>query len=285
MTYQQFVRLSGAESPPWEKMVVFNKKGVFPTSFGKPFRVEILAVVFCTDGSCEININMMSRKLVRGSILMYAKGTMIELVDASPDVHLHFILFDPSMVEKVILDKKSVMAIIKYFTENSSGTLVLDEQEIAVIEKIYELAQSVTETGRESIMRDILSLLVNTLGEMYNRRINNDPKSISRTEEYFGRFLKEVSEHYQKERSVKYYADALHITPKYLSTIIKEVSGKSAVSWINDFVIQQAKIYLRFSGKSIQEIAYQLNFSTQSFFGKYFKRYTGVSPSDYRKDQ
>ena len=76
-------------------------------------------------------------------------------------------------------------------------------------------------------------------------------------------------------------AERLHITPKYLSSVIKEVSGKSA-EWIDQYVILEAKALLRYSGLSIQEIAYELNFSTQSFFGKYFKHHTGISPSAYK---
>lgn len=79
-----------------------------------------------------------------------------------------------------------------------------------------------------------------------------------------------------------FYADQLHITPKYLSSVIKEVSGRSAVEWIDRYVILEAKALLRYSGLSIQEIAYELNFSTQSFFGKYFKHHTGMSPSEYK---
>lgn len=86
-----------------------------------------------------------------------------------------------------------------------------------------------------------------------------------------------------KERNVSFYARQLNITPKYLSSVVKEVSGKTAAKWIDESVILEAKSLLKYSGMSIQEIAYHLNFSTQSFFGKYFKQHTGTSPSRYKR--
>ena len=87
----------------------------------------------------------------------------------------------------------------------------------------------------------------------------------------------------QQERNVRFYARRLNITPKYLSTVSKDVSGKTAARWIDEAVILEAKSLLRYSGMSIQEIAYHLNFSTQSFFGKYFKQHTGYSPSRFKR--
>ena len=83
---------------------------------------------------------------------------------------------------------------------------------------------------------------------------------------------------------MSFYAKQLNITPKYLSSVVKEVSGKTAARWIDESVILEAKALLKYSGMSIQEIAYHLNFSTQSFFGKYFKRYVGMSPLAYRNN-
>ena len=80
-----------------------------------------------------------------------------------------------------------------------------------------------------------------------------------------------------------FYADKLYISPKYLSLIIKESTGRSAAEWIDEYVILEAKNLLRFSGKNIQQIAYELNFTNQSSFGKYFKHLTGMSPSEFQR--
>ena len=73
-----------------------------------------------------------------------------------------------------------------------------------------------------------------------------------------------------------------HLAPRYFSAIIKEKSGSNALQWIVQMVITEAKQLLENSDLSIKEIAARLNFPTQSFFGKYFKQYVGVSPKEYR---
>lgn len=282
--FEEFARISGGQHAMSDKMMVFKKSGVSPEAWGKPFRSELLAVIMCIEGSCDLNVNMVRYRLEPGSVLIYARETVVEFVETSPDVTTYILLFEPTLLDSTSIDRNSVMGMIKYFIEKAPDTINLDSVEVGILEKIFDLATVVSVSGREQVMKNVLALMVNTISDMYSMRVDRGQQHVSRTEEYFERFLKSVSANFAKERSVAFYADALHITPKYLSTIIKEVSGKSANTWINDFVIQQAKVYLKFSGKSIQEIAYMLNFSTQSFFGKYFKRYTGISPSDFRKN-
>lgn len=98
----------------------------------------------------------------------------------------------------------------------------------------------------------------------------------------FAKFRSLVALHVTKERQVKFYASALCITPKYLSTIVKKISGKRATSWIDEEVMKLIKIRLLNSVKTIKEIAYEFNFTNQSSFGKYFKNQIGISPSLYR---
>ena len=110
-------------------------------------------------------------------------------------------------------------------------------------------------------------------------------KNKSRKEYIFERFYESLIESYQSERSVKFYADQLCLTPKHLSGVVKEVSGKTVGEWIDELVILEAKALLNSSSMNIQEIADRLNFANQSFFGKYFKHYTGMSPKEYRKSR
>jgi AraC-like DNA-binding protein len=96
------------------------------------------------------------------------------------------------------------------------------------------------------------------------------------------RFLELAEKHFKTERQVGFYAEKLHITPKYLSQIIKANTGKSANDWIDDYVMLEAKALLKSSKLTIQQISDELNFADQSIFGKYFKRLEGVSPKEYR---
>ena len=105
----------------------------------------------------------------------------------------------------------------------------------------------------------------------------------TRKEEIMAKFILAVSEHFREERQVAYYAHKLFITPKHLSSVVKELSGRTAGDWIENYVVMEAKVLLKTTDRTIQEIAVYLNFANQSFFGKYFKHHTGMSPTAYRK--
>lgn len=99
---------------------------------------------------------------------------------------------------------------------------------------------------------------------------------------YTHEFVRLVRKYFRIEHSVRFYADRLCISPKYLSLVVKECTGRSAAEIIDEHLLLEAKNLLRFSGKNIQQVAYELNFSNQSSFGKYFKHLTGLSPSEFQ---
>jgi len=91
-----------------------------------------------------------------------------------------------------------------------------------------------------------------------------------------------VQTHYKQERGLEFYANQLHLTPKHLAKVIKETTNKAANDWIDEHVVLEAKALLKSTNMTAQQISDELNFSDQSFFGKYFKRHTGVSPREYK---
>ena len=97
------------------------------------------------------------------------------------------------------------------------------------------------------------------------------------------RFLDMLAEFHMTERKVSFYAGKLGLTPKYLSGLVKEVTGRSAPEWIDNFVIMEAKNMLRYSDMPIKEIVGRLNFADQPTFHKFFKYHTGITPMQYRR--
>jgi AraC-like DNA-binding protein len=97
------------------------------------------------------------------------------------------------------------------------------------------------------------------------------------------RFLELVKENFRTERQLKFYADHLFITPRYLSRIVKDCTGSSAADWIERYVVLEARALLKSTNMTIQQVSDELNFPSQTFFGKYFKRRVGMSPKQYRR--
>ena len=107
--------------------------------------------------------------------------------------------------------------------------------------------------------------------------------NLTRQEKLALRFLKLLNENFKQERTVQFYADILCLTPGYLSKVLKIISKKTASQLIDEAVIMEAKLLLKNQTLSISEVANELQFSDQSFFGKYFKKHTGYSPSKFRE--
>jgi YesN/AraC family two-component response regulator len=105
----------------------------------------------------------------------------------------------------------------------------------------------------------------------------------TRSDQIFEKFIVYVEQYCSEQRSVKFYADKLFITTQHLSKTVKDASGKSVKDWISEFVLMEAKLLLKSTHLTIQEVSNKMNFPDQSFFGKYFKKYMGLSPKKYVK--
>lgn len=97
------------------------------------------------------------------------------------------------------------------------------------------------------------------------------------------KFVRMVNSFYIEKRTIEEYAELLNITPNHLSQSVKAASDKNALSFINERLINEAKSLIQFTDFDITEIAYQLNFSDPANFGKFFKKHTGQTPLEFRK--
>lgn len=95
-------------------------------------------------------------------------------------------------------------------------------------------------------------------------------------------FFRLLALHYREQHSVKYYAEQMHLTPKYLSTAIKRATGRPILDWIHEAILIDAKMLLRTTDMTVQEIADQLNFSSSSAFIQFFKKHTGTTPRNLK---
>ena len=108
------------------------------------------------------------------------------------------------------------------------------------------------------------------------------PETTTRQTELVHRFVALVHEHSSQQREVSFYADKLCISTRYLSTIVRNIAHSSAKEFIDRSVLLEIKMLLQSTDLSVQEIAYRLHFPDQSYLGRYFKKHTGESPTEYR---
>ena len=138
---------------------------------------------------------------------------------------------------------------------------------------------------RSLIAMNLLRAFSLDIYDKVQRHAAGEPQSSpnSRREEIYGRFMNLVNAECRRHRDVAWYAGRLCITPRYLAGITRSVSGDSPKGLIDYVLVQEIKILLTFSEMPLQEIADRLNFPDQSYLGRFFRRQTGMSPSDYRR--
>lgn len=133
---------------------------------------------------------------------------------------------------------------------------------------------------RDKMISSILQALIYYIAGLL---INSDKREKKeRKEELLSKFIQLIIKHYKENRTLDFYAEKLFISTKYMSDIIKKTSGLTAHDWIDRYTILEAKILLRSTNKTIQEISNELNFPNHSFFSKYFKHHMGMTPKAYR---
>src|SRR5699024_5013210 len=132
------------------------------------------------------------------------------------------------------------------------------------------------------IVRSLIYIILNEIDSAHKSAETAQTSSSNRGNTVLSQFKKLLAKHFIQERQIAFYAESLHLTPKYFSTLIRQVSGKTAGEWINEMLLLEAKVRFQNSKLTIAQIAYDLNFSDPSHFGKFFKKHTGKSPLQFR---
>ena len=255
--------------------------------FRFPCRIDAFIIGVGTEGETSVSFNLHEFRLKKDSMFIFTPTNILQ-VNSQQYFKADVIAISPDFMRRINIDIKNMMPLFLKFVENP--TLALTPEESRSMRGMIAQIERETRGPETHFSFDIVSGLIAAtiykVGDIMYHYLAEHPEgqnnSHNRAEEYFKQFTHLLGEHFREERSVGFYARQLCITPKYLTTLIKRISGQSVSEWIDNYVILEAKTLLKYSTMSIQEIAYYLNFPNQSFFGSYFKRNTGMSPSQYK---
>jgi len=256
--------------------------------FRYPTRIDAFVILLCSKGSGTFTSNLTRHTLTENSIFVHLPGSIIQ-AESTEEIALHAVICEEEFIRRINIDIRLLSQLFLHVEKQPC--LKLDEKEWTGITRSFEeLGAEGTEMPADVYSAEVIRSIIRTLAYKVCRVIGRHIETSgerqisarSRNDEYFSQFMNILGKHYTQERSVGFYAGQLNLTPKYLTTLIRKTSGRTAVEWIDDYVVLEAKNLLKYSTMSIQEIAYYLNFSNQSFFGKYFKSHTGMTPSAYR---
>ncbi|MCD7962584.1 MAG: helix-turn-helix domain-containing protein [Rikenellaceae bacterium] len=245
-----------------------------------------ISVLFCLTGNADIHINDKIYKLQNSHGIVIFQGVYFCLGDKSEDftsieVTLPYLVREHISINNIASDLALLATRPMFYLDRA------EQENFTRIAELYNNMQYMHGKYCEKCIINICLSLVYFICEASAKEGCTvlQKESLDKKERqyyHFSNFLTLLQQHCREERNIGFYADKLCITPKYLSAAVKCASGKTAGHWIEEFVISEAKQHLKHPGKNIQEISDLLNFSSQSFFGKYFKRLTGISPVKYK---
>ena len=257
-----------------------------------PVRFDGYIFFFLKEGHFQVDHNLNTFDVRSGSIMMTVPGNIIKVSSYKPehiaDAELYFLLISKEFMSGIHLD------INRVYQESlrlwNYPCIRLSEDDISLLVEYFTLSRNILHSRMKN-KKNVLGALVTSFAyvilELWTREISHSRKaenpSTARINQLLERFIALVTEYHNTERGVAFYADKLCLSPKYLSKLIKQASGRSAPAWIDSFVILEAKNLLKYSDKSVKQIVYDLHFPNQSVFYKFFKAHTGMTPSEYRK--
>lgn len=287
-TLNELITMAGGEKRPgiMGECIAANSASEMEI-FRFPSSLNALIIGVGTEGETSLTSNLQEFRLKKDSLFIFSPKHILQ-VQSNNRFKAHLIVIAPDFLKRINIDTKRMMPLFLQFGSLPCMELTQAESQslrsfISMVEQ--ELKGSETDFSSE-IIGGLIAATIYKVGDILTHYLTEHPEVDSpihnRAEEYFRQFTELLGEHYKHERSVGFYARQLCITPKYLTTLIKRISGKSVSEWIDNYVILEAKTLLKYSNMSVQEIAYYLNFPNQSFFGSYFKRNAGMSPSQYK---
>ena len=290
-TLNELITMAGGEKRPgiMGECIAANSASEMEI-FRFPSRLNALIIGVGTEGETSLTSNLQEFRLKKDSLFIFSPKHILQ-VQSNNRFKAHLIVIAPDFLKRINIDTKRMMPLFLQFGSLPCMELTHAESQslrsfISMVKQ--ELKGSETDFSSE-IIGGLIAATIYKVGDILTHYLTEHPEVDSpihnRAEEYFRQFTELLGEHYKHERSVGFYARQLCITPKYLTTLIKRISGKSVSEWIDNYVILEAKTLLKYSNMSVQEIAYYLNFPNQSFFGSYFKRNAGMSPSQYKAKQ
>ncbi len=257
-----------------------------------PCRSDAYIAIFCKSGRLDVELNLQSYSVSKGTLFVGTPGNIIKINRSRQDDDSVFefivIAISKEYLSSISFDFKKIFDDrMKLLTE---PCIKLNDKNIAFCSRYLDLFGDILSSdvpNKREAVGSLIASLFYMLGGLMEKSAVTAPEMPgaavnTRVKLIFEHFMSLVTEHHTSERNMAFYANRLGLTPKYLSKLIKQVSGRSAPDWIDSFVILEAKNMLKYTDDSIKEIVFKLHFPNPSVFYKFFKAHTGLTPSEYR---
>ncbi len=239
-------------------------------------------IALCNRGSFLLRLDEREFDIKTGDMCTIFPNTLVQISFRSPDLDCWVLAGDIGTVRNLPIKSMSEL----YLLIRETPCIAIRPMERNILMTCFDYIRLSYSRKhfpyRIEVTRQLMMVLGCEVAAIYQKgkRIKDRPNT--HRDRVFHRFIRLLSDNYMRERRVEFYARKLCLSPKYLASLIKTVSQKTAAEWIDEFVIRHIKRMLLTSPQTVQQISAELNFPNASFFAQYFKRATGKTPRQFR---
>lgn len=268
------------------KNFTITNNGHYPKdiTLDHPSFFEGIIFILCMKGKAKVKISFVEHQIEESSIITILPNQIIEGVEQSDDFFAQILIFSSDFLSNLMPPKD--YDIYRKIIHNP--VLQISEEETQNILRYHSFIVDTLNNKKHQFIEQITkglmySLLLEVSALYLEHKVEVKEKNSSRSEKITQQFFTLLKEHHKEGRTASYYAEKMFITPKYLSSTLKKVTGRPVSAWIEDAITIRAKILLKSTELTVLQISEELNFPNASYFGRFFKKKTGMTPRSYRE--
>lgn len=259
-------------------------KSTMKAYFDRPARIAGGIFMICRSGRARMTVNMRDFDIREATGIDLLPDSIVMLQSASDDFSVEYFVYSRELFEEATF--RIDHSFLKFLSENvvyqhtpktlQNMNLWMEQQAAMYADREHLFRETITRNRLQNVFLDIYDHVKR------EKRIN-EGETPNRQEDLFRKYIALVHENFRMQHNVAFYAERMCITTRYLSAIVRNISGSSPKEIIDRIIMLELKVLLRSTNMSIQEISGALHFPDQSYMGRYFRKHAGVSPSEYRQ--
>ena len=241
------------------------------------------AILICRKGKARLNVNYKDWELYEGAVITLFPNDVVEL-KVEGDFEAEILKYNPSLLREASLQlEQTVYSSLREDRCRQDTPVVTN-----IINGMFSLLKVYFDQSECTCISQLVLCQLKAFFIGFHEYLQRNPQyrpdevKSYRVRELFNRFMMLLEKDYKISRDVNYYAEKMNISSKYLTNIVNQVTGHTPKTIINQYVILQLKLHLKRSTQSIKEMAWEFHFADVSFFCRYFKKHTGLTPQQIR---
>lgn len=273
------------------ELVVTRLSPLFPPKREEEIATKLNAfsVMLVCHGEMTLTIDGTTYPIAKNSFVHLMERHVLKNIRLSADFIGYHVIASKNILSETLFNSRrppiasiASMRTLPIHRLQPAETALLEAN---ILRLLDSLARNEHAWQRDLVMNDLRGFFIEMKNILFKSHKDSDTRNLPTRDELMFLFIQLLDKHCREEHSVGFYADQLCVTPSYLSTVLKNISGKTVTKWLSEALFHEAQKLLRDPEQTLQQIADELNFSDQSAFGKFFKKNCGMSPMAYREQR